>query len=754
MKKIFLLIVFTFLVLISTSCKQNKTIVKYQVDGGDLSQTEYVWDLKDDLALPTPTKEDYEFVGWYKESNFSGEKLEVLKKDDYKDKDEITLYAKYEEIVKQALVRYQTNEGILSQTEYVWDLKENLILPIPTKVDYEFVGWYKELDFSGERVETLNKNDYKDKDEIILYAKYEEIVKQALVKYQTNEGILPQTECEWDLKEDLVLPSPTKDDYNFIGWYKEPDFSGEKLDVLSKDDYKDKDEIILYAKYEEIVKQALVKYQVNDGILDETEYEWDLKEDLVLSIPTKEYHEFVGWYKESDFSGQRLETLNKEDYNDKEEIILYAKYELESAKEINKFGYDLNGTTISISIYSNRDNPYSEEYIYEDKELRKLQIEYIESKYNCNIEYILTDLYEQRELTNTIYNEDYAKKFKENNILIHYGELCDTFYVSYKTTFQDLLFYPLNKIDGYEENRYSVLTERYQRYDFLGNTFGLISEEIPFLNMFIYDENIFKNLNLISPQKLYQDGLWTVDKFIEYVLILDKEGYQSTISTDYFVQAIANYKGEYLVDFDNKIINFDDEVNLSYLNKLYELDKRLVSKNVTLSERKSGFINCNLLDQIHNITENDITSSNYSFVPYPYEIINDNNFVSSTYNCYALYNNYNIENNGITYEMLYSIIKDLSSGFETTLKYDKEWLYESCDNEIEKDIIDYYLNTKLLFDGTYAVKRHFQISGTFSPIPNYFQYYIDNIDDYTKENIADLIKFVNRELRILIFLEE
>ena len=37
---------------------------------------------------------------------------------------------------------------------------------------------------------------------------------------------------------------------------------------------------------------------------------------------------------------------------------------------------------------------------------------------------LLTDLYEQRELTNTIYNEDYAKKFKENNILIHYGELC------------------------------------------------------------------------------------------------------------------------------------------------------------------------------------------------------------------------------------------------------------------------------------------------------------------------------------------
>lgn len=577
---------------------------------------------------------------------------------------------------------------------------------------------------------------------------------KTLVIYQTNGGVLDETKYEWDLKEDLVLPTPTKEDHNFLGWYKESDFSGQRLETLNKNDYKDKDEIILYAKYDEIIKQAIVKYQVNGGILDEKEFVWDLKEDLVLFIPTKEYFEFVGWYKESDFSDERLETLNKDDYEDKDEITLYAKYELESATEINKLGYDLNEATISISIYSNRDNPYSEEYIYEDKELRQLQIEYIESKYNCNIEYILTDLYEQGELINASFNECYAKRFIENNILIHYGELLDTFYESYKTTYQDLLFYPLNKIDGYKETNYSVLTERYERFDFSGNTFGLVSEELPFLNMFVYDENIFKNLNLPSPQKLYQDGLWTVDRFIEYVLILDKEGYQNTISPDYFVQAIANYKGEYLVDFDNKIINFDDEVNLGYLNKLYELDKSLVSKNVSLSKRKSGFINCNLLDQIHNLTENDITKSNYSFVPYPYESISDNNFVSSTYNCYALYNNYNIENNGITYEMLYSIIKDLSSGFETTLKYNKEWLYESCENEIEKDIIDYYLNTKLLFDGTYAVKRHFQISGTFAPIPNYFQYYIDHYDEYTEENIANLIKFVNRELRIMIFLEE
>ena len=170
----------------------------------------------------------------------------------------------------------------------------------------------------------------------------------------------------------------------------------------------------------------------------------------------KENYEFVGWYKKSDFSGDKLITLTKEDYEDEHEITLYAKFEFKSATEINKLGYDLNNATISISIYSNKDNPYSEEYIYEDKELRKLQIEYIESKYNCNIEYVITDRLEQSELQFGQINNRYetVQKFNENNILIHYGELSDTFYESFSTQWQDYVFYPLNKIDGYEETNY------------------------------------------------------------------------------------------------------------------------------------------------------------------------------------------------------------------------------------------------------------------------------------------------------------
>lgn len=47
--------------------------------------------------------------------------------------------------------------------------------------------------------------------------------------------------------EDVVLPTPTKQNYNFIGWYTNSDFSGDALSVISKGTTGD---MTLYAKWE------------------------------------------------------------------------------------------------------------------------------------------------------------------------------------------------------------------------------------------------------------------------------------------------------------------------------------------------------------------------------------------------------------------------------------------------------------------------------------------------------------------------
>ena len=505
---------------------------------------------------------------------------------------------------------------------------------------------------------------------------------------------------------------------------------------------------------------VLVTYQSSGGILDFYHYEWDLKEDLYLPTPYKENYTFIGWYEDADFSGDKQIVLSIDDYKNLDNLTLYAKYEPTTTFIINKKGYDFKGQSVMISIYDDKDDPFSDKYIYQDKVLRQAQLSLVESHYNCKIEYILTTPTEQHELVYAMYNKDslVGEKFKKNNILIHYGELDDTFYESYKTSFNDLVFYPLNTIEGYEENSYSSLTKSYNQGVGNSNNYGLLSDELPVLNMILYDEQIFKDLNIPSPQKLYHDGKWTVEKFIEYISLLDKENYINVISAEYFTEAIVNYKGEYLVDFLKEEIYFDKEENLNNLNKLKTLEanstlyyhNHFAAKQKEDEDKTYGFVSCNLLDQLNILKEND--NVNYSFVPYPYDELRENKFVSSTFNCYALYNNYNIESNNITYEMLYSLIYDLSYGF-SSLKYNKELLYEYCDNDYEQEMIDYFLDNELKFDGIYAINRYKSITNTFGIIPNYFNYYLNNIENY-QDRVSTLIDIVNLELKRIIFLKE
>ena len=46
---------------------------------------------------------------------------------------------------KLVLIKYETNDGILLEYEYVWNKKDDLVLPVPIKENYKFLGWYPSL---------------------------------------------------------------------------------------------------------------------------------------------------------------------------------------------------------------------------------------------------------------------------------------------------------------------------------------------------------------------------------------------------------------------------------------------------------------------------------------------------------------------------------------------------------------------------------------------------------------------------------
>ncbi len=143
----------------------TKYIVKFNsLNGGEINQVE-VEDGNKITKPIDPTKDNFEFKGWYKEQdcinawNFETDTVSA----------NITLYAKWEEIIVSRIVTFDTQGG-----SEVADLTVNdnskLTKPAdPTNPGYEFKGWYKEAecnnawDFETDIVST----------NITLYAKWE-----------------------------------------------------------------------------------------------------------------------------------------------------------------------------------------------------------------------------------------------------------------------------------------------------------------------------------------------------------------------------------------------------------------------------------------------------------------------------------------------------------------------------------------------------------------------------------------------------
>lgn len=87
--------------------------------------------------------------------------------------------------------------------------------------------------------------------------KHKFIYSDDMIFFETNEGndINPMPILRWKATE---LPVPLKEGYNFLGWFKDPDFSGEEI---KKVQFGDLENITLYAKWE------IKTYHVYYGIM-------------------------------------------------------------------------------------------------------------------------------------------------------------------------------------------------------------------------------------------------------------------------------------------------------------------------------------------------------------------------------------------------------------------------------------------------------------------------------------------------------
>ena len=243
------------ILLVLVKEKQIEQSVEYtitlDVNGGDdLEQSSVTDEAGTPIQLPTPTKEGYNFKGWY-----NGE---VIFEETIMPKENLTLVAKWEEIIINYTIIYDVNGGVLPEdvtTSFIEG--EIVLLPTPTKEGYKFLGWYE----NEILVENITSKDY------ILVAKWEE--NKILLNLETFGGTV-DNKATYDDYGNIIIPTPILEGYKFKYWCFDS-LLETKVESLSINNYNGEK---LYAFYEldnEKLKSSIVvtKYNQHASNYDE-----------------------------------------------------------------------------------------------------------------------------------------------------------------------------------------------------------------------------------------------------------------------------------------------------------------------------------------------------------------------------------------------------------------------------------------------------------------------------------------------------
>lgn len=243
-----LFVSFSFLFMLA-ACgggeNNEKVTLNFYVDG-DLYHTMRI-DGKSEVTLPeNPVKTDYRFDGWYfdngiftQEFNSNTLTLEPIKV-------ETNVYAKFTDIANYYTVTFNSNGG--SDVQSILNVKEGTKIDeptSPTKVGYDFEGWYTNEDLTTKWV--FNSNAVVSN--ITLYAKF---IKNYEVTYILNyEGA--STEVKYT-ELGKVNYTPTRDGFVFNGWWlSDGSINGEHIltQKYNTNNLVESEGLVLYAEWVE-----------------------------------------------------------------------------------------------------------------------------------------------------------------------------------------------------------------------------------------------------------------------------------------------------------------------------------------------------------------------------------------------------------------------------------------------------------------------------------------------------------------------
>ncbi|MDR1583387.1 MAG: InlB B-repeat-containing protein [Prevotellaceae bacterium] len=288
--------------------------LKFDVQGGD-PVNEYRVTYDSIVGkLPTPTRTNYDFAGWFTEANGADDEYTASKI--YLVTGNTTLYAHW--TPTNYLINFDVQGGKTVQNLLVAYNSAVGVLPVSTRTGYTFDGWNTKKDGSGFAYTATSL--YTTPGNMDLYAQW--IANSYILKFDTqSDNLVADQKVTYDsVVGDLPLLSRTG--YTFDGWYSKINGGGTKYS--SKTIYTVDDNATLYANW--LANKYVLRFDANYVGKDSDPDSREVTYGSLVSLPalTRQGHALAGWNTEVDGSG--IAYNNATTYSATINTTLYAQW--------------------------------------------------------------------------------------------------------------------------------------------------------------------------------------------------------------------------------------------------------------------------------------------------------------------------------------------------------------------------------------------------------------------------------------------
>ena len=282
----------------------DKAIITLDANGGSVTPTSIevtVGGTYEGLP-PEPKRDGYSFAGWY--TNAMGG-TQVTASTAVTDTSARTLYAHWSENVITVTVTFNANGGSVTQSSKTVTFGKTYgELPTPKERDgYTFNGWFTE---ANGGIKVTSESNVDNKSAHTLYAQWTEIITTVTVSLVPGSGgnVSPSTVTFNKGAVYGSLPTPTKENYKFEGWYTEENGGTQ---ITSTTTLISDSAHTLYARW--TVSSYTISFDSGDGSVDPTYKKVNIGENYgELPTPTLKDYTFAGWYADSQYSDKITES--------------------------------------------------------------------------------------------------------------------------------------------------------------------------------------------------------------------------------------------------------------------------------------------------------------------------------------------------------------------------------------------------------------------------------------------------------------